>query len=111
MYNHLKSKLIQLYHQKITPLHTNHTNRTLQRKETPTNTQRHNQWWVTQLTLMTESPIPKQNNSPHPATTNPNPNQPMETNVGKTIQGKCHALEETQTSKQLLPKTSTRCGN
>ena len=66
---------------------------------------------LTQLTLMAESPIPKQNNPPHPATTNPNPNQPTETNIRKTIQGKYHALEETQTSKQRWQKTSTRCGN
>ena len=87
----------------ISPPHTHHTNRALQRKETPTTPQRHNQHnGLTQLTLMTESPIPKQNYSPHPATTNPNPIQPTENNVGKTIQGKCHALEKTQTSKQLL---------
>ena len=110
MYNHLKSKLIQPYHQKISPLHTHiiPTEPCSEKKPQPT-PQRHNQWWVTQLTLMTESPILKQNNSPHPATTNPNPNQPTETNIGKTIQGMCPALEKNQTSKQLLTKkNSTR---
>ena len=56
---------------------------------------------------MTESPIPQQTHKPNPAPANPNPNPHHPTqnpNVGKIIQGKCHGLEKTQTSKQLLTR-------
>ena len=59
----------------------------------------------TQLTLLTENLIPEQGNKQNPTTTNPNSKQPTQNpNVGKTIQGRCHALEKTHTSKQLQTK-------
>ena len=107
MYNYLKSKPIQSYHEKHLPsTHLHQQNPAAKRTPNlhPSGTANGG---LTQLTLMTESPIPQQTHKPNPAPANPNPNTHHPTqnpNVGKTIQGKCHALEKTQTSKQLLIK-------
>ena len=105
MHNHLKSKLIQPYHQKYLPsTHISYQQNPAAKRSPNQHPSGTISGGLTQLTLMTESPIPKQNNSPHPATTNPNPIQPTETNVGKTIKGKCHALEKTQTANNCCQK-------
>ena len=72
-------------------------------KRTPTNPSSSNGGF-TQLTLQPENPVPRADNT---ATTSKH-NHPTPTDVGKAIQGKCHALEKTHTTRQLLKNNLTK---